>query len=75
MLTKVFGLNPLAVTFSHNWYSETGVYNLQLCLDTFGLDHVQFTPSRSKVNKLARQSLFEIGDSCWHCHAGVGSFP
>lgn len=75
MLTKVFGLNPLAVTFSHNWYSETGVYNLQLCLDTFNLDHVQFTPSRSKVNKLARQSLFEIGDSCWHCHAGVGSFP
>lgn len=75
ILTKVFKLNPLAVTFSHNWYSETGVYNLQLCLETFNLDHVQFTPSRNKVNKLARQSLFEIGDSCWHCHAGVGSFP
>jgi N-acetyl sugar amidotransferase len=75
VLTKVFNLRPLAVTFSHNWYSETGFYNLQLCLKTFNLDHVQFTPSRDLVNRLARQSLFEIGDSCWHCHAGVGSFP
>lgn len=75
ILTKVFNLRPLAVTFSHNWYSETGFYNLQLCLKTFGLDHIQFTPSRDLVNRLARQSLFEIGDSCWHCHAGVGSFP
>ena len=75
ILTKVFNMRPLAVTFSHNWYSETGFYNLQLCLKTFELDHIQFTPSRSLVNRLARQSLFEIGDSCWHCHAGVGSFP
>lgn len=75
VLTKVYGIRPLAVTFSHNWYSETGIYNLQLCLKEFGLDHIQFTPSRDKVNQLARQSLFEIGDACWHCHAGVGSFP
>ena len=75
VLTKVFNLRPLAVTFSHNWYSETGFYNLQLCLKKFQLDHIQFTPSRDLVNRLARQSLFEIGDSCWHCHAGVGSFP
>jgi len=75
VLTKVYGLRPLAVTFSHNWYSETGYFNLQLCLKTFDLDHIQFTPSRGKVNQLARQSLFEIGDSCWHCHSGVGAFP
>lgn len=75
VLTKVYKLKPLAVTFSHNWFSETGFYNLHLCLETFDLDHIQFTPARGLVNRLAKKSLGEIGDSCWHCHSGVGSFP
>ncbi len=75
VLTKVYGMKPLAVTFSHNWYSETGWYNLQNSLEQFNVDHIMFTPNRKLVNKLARHSIFGIGDSCWHCHAGVGSFP
>jgi N-acetyl sugar amidotransferase len=75
ILTKVYGLKPLAVTFSHNWFSETGFYNLQRCLEVFDLDHLQFTPSRGIVNRLAKKSISAIGDSCWHCHSGVGSFP
>ena len=75
ILTKVLNVKPLAVTFNHNWYSETGFYNLQRCLQVFELDHIQFTPSRTLVNKLAKKSLSAIGDSCWHCHMGVGSFP
>ena len=34
-----------------------------------------FTPKRSQVNNLAKKSLDEIGDACWHCHAGVGAYP
>jgi N-acetyl sugar amidotransferase len=75
VLVKVYGLRPLAVTFSHNWFSETGFYNLQRCLEVFDLDHLQFTPARGLVNRLARKSLGAIGDSCWHCHSGVGAFP
>jgi len=75
VLTKVYGMKPLAVTFNHNWYSETGKYNLQNALEKFNVDHIMFTPSRSLVNRLARQSLYRIGDACWHCHAGVGAFP
>lgn len=75
VLVKKYGLKPLAVTFSHNWFSETGFYNLQRCLEVFDLDQVQFTPSRRLVNRLARKSLLEIGDACWHCHSGVGAFP
>ena len=75
VLTKIYGMKPLAVTFSHNWYSETGRYNLQNALERFEVDHIMFTPSRSLVNRLARLSLYKIGDSCWHCHAGVGAFP
>ena len=75
VLTKVYGLRALAVTFSHTWFSETGKYNLQNCLDKFDVDHIMFSPSRTLVNKLARKSLFKIGDACWHCHSGVGAFP
>ena len=75
VLTKVYGLKPLAVTFSHNWFSETGFYNLQRCLEVFDLDHLQFTPARSLVNRIAKKSIGAIGDSCWHCHSGVGAFP
>lgn len=75
VLTKVYGMKPLAVTFSHNWFSETGYYNLQRCLEVFDLDHIMFTPNRKLVNKIARKSLEMIGDTCWTCHAGVGAFP
>lgn len=75
VITRVYGLNPLAVTSSHNWYSEAGKRNLQRSLEIFGVDHIQFTPSRATVNKMARASLPAIGDACWHCHTGISSFP
>ena len=75
VLTKVYGMKPLAVTFNHNWYSETGKYNLQNILERTNVDHIMFTPNRSLVNRIARESVFKIGDACWHCHMGVESFP
>lgn len=75
VLVKLFGMKPLAVTFNHNWYSETGWYNLQNALQQFSVDHIMFTPNRDLVNRLAKRSLVGIGDACWHCHAGVGAFP
>lgn len=75
ILTKVYDMKPLAVTFSHNWYSETGWYNLMNALEEFNVDHIMFTPNRKLVNKIAKRSLCGIGDACWHCHAGVGAFP
>lgn len=75
VLVKVFGMTPLAVTFSHNWFTETGRYNLENICEKLGVDHIMYTPKRGLVNKLARKSLHMIGDSCWHCHAGVWSFP
>jgi N-acetyl sugar amidotransferase len=75
ILVKVYGVKPLAVTFSHNWYSETGWYNLQNALQEFNVDHIMFTPNRDLVNRIANRSLSAIGDACWHCHSGVGAFP
>ncbi|MFZ5571685.1 MAG: N-acetyl sugar amidotransferase [Thermodesulfobacteriota bacterium] len=75
VLVRVYGMKPLAVTFSHNWFSRTGWYNLQNALEKFNVDHMMFTPNRDLVNRIARKSVEAIGDSCWHCHAGVGAFP
>ena len=74
VLTKVYGMRPLAVTFSHNWFSETGKRNLTLLLESFDLDHIMFTPKRSFINRVATRSIEKIGDPCWHCHAGIGAF-
>jgi N-acetyl sugar amidotransferase len=75
VLVNIYKMKPLAVTFNHNWYSETGWYNLQNALQQFKVDHIMFTPNRDLVNRLAKRSLGAIGDACWHCHAGVGAFP
>lgn len=75
ILTQKYGLKPLACTFSHNLYSQTGLHNLRVCIESFGTDHVMITPSKALVAKLAKESLYRIGDPCWHCHAGVGAYP
>ncbi|MEK7602526.1 MAG: N-acetyl sugar amidotransferase [Patescibacteria group bacterium] len=75
VLTKVYGMKPLAVTFSHNWWSESGWYNLQNALEKFNVDHIAFTPNRALINRLTKHSVEGIGDVSWHDHAGVGSFP
>lgn len=75
VLVNVYKLRVLAVTFSHNWYSKIGFYNLVNCLEEFNVDHIQFTPNRKTISIAARKSLKAIGDACWHCHSGVGSFP
>ena len=75
VLTKVYGLRPLAVTHSHNWFSEAGWWNLWNIIEKMDVDHILYTPKRSLVNRMARKSLCLIGDSCWHCHAGIMSWP
>jgi len=74
VLTKQYDLKPLALTFNHNWYTETGKFNLWNTIEKMNVDHIMFTPSRGLVNKLATKSLYKIGDSCWHCHAGIPAF-
>lgn len=74
MLTKVLNVTPLAVTHGQNWYSLIGRYNLENCLQQFDLDHLIFNMNRQVINRVARTSLGAIGDACWHCHIGAGTF-
>jgi N-acetyl sugar amidotransferase len=75
ILKKVFDVNPLAVTHGQNWLSLVGRYNLENCLQKFDLDHIVFNMNRAVINAIARKSLNAIGDACWHCHIGAGTFP
>lgn len=74
VVVKVFGMKPLAVTHNHGWYSETGRYNLENILERMKVDHIMFTPNPDLVKRMSKRSLQMIGDSCWHCHAGIGVF-
>lgn len=75
ILSKVVEVQPLAVTHGQNWLSVVGRYNLENCLQKFDLDHLVFNKNRAVINQVARKSLGAIGDACWHCHIGAGTFP
>ena len=74
VIKNIYKLQPLAVTFNHNWLSKIGFYNLMNALEKIEVDHIMYTPNRNLINRLAKKSIFAIGDSCWHCHSGIGSF-
>lgn len=75
LLRQEFGVTALAVTHGQNWLSVVGRYNLENCLQQFDLDHLVFNMNRRVINAMARKSLGAIGDACWHCHIGAGTFP
>lgn len=75
LIKKVFGFNPLLVTFNHTFNTRTGIYNLQNMVEKLGADHIRFTPNPQVVSKLAKLSLKKFGDMCWHCHCGIFTFP
>lgn len=75
LLSNIFHVTALAVTHGQNWYSLEGRYNLENCLQKFDMDHIIFNMNQNVINKMARKSLAAIGDVCWHCHIGAGTFP
>ncbi len=75
IMKKEMGFNPLLVTFNHTFNTKTGVYNLANMVEKLGVDLIRFTPNPQLVPKLSRLSMEKFGDSCWHCHCGIFTFP
>lgn len=73
--TEVLGLNPLLVTYNGNNYSEVGLRNLKRMRETFGVDHLFFSPGRQTLIKLNRLCFKKMGDMNWHAHAGIFTYP
>ena len=69
---KIHNLNPLCITHGQNWMSLTGRYNLEIVYKNL-VDHLIFIPSRKILKNIAKKSVYQIGDACWHCHVEIGS--
>jgi len=75
LMKKEMGFNPLLVTFNHTFNTKVGVHNLANMVEKLGVDIIRFTPNPQLVPKLSRLSMEKFGDSCWHCHCGIFTFP
>jgi N-acetyl sugar amidotransferase len=75
MIKKVYGLNPLLVTYHGNNYLEEGQNNLNHMRKVFNVDHMVFGPSVSTLRKLNRLCFKKLGDMNWHAHCGIETYP
>ncbi len=75
IIKKVYGLNPLLVTYHGNNYLPEGQSNLDRMRDIWGVDHLVFGPSVDTLKKLNRLCFKKMGDMNWHCHAGIKTVP
>ena len=74
-LIKEYGLKPLVVRFDHGFLRSGVENNTKKVLRKLGADFHHYTPNWKVVQKLMLQSFLEKGDFCWHCHAGIFSYP
>lgn len=74
-ICKTTGLKPLVVQFDH-WGMRPGLQeNNTRTFRKLGVDVISFKPNWKVVKLLMREALIRRGDSCWHCHTGVYSYP
>lgn len=75
VIKKMYGLNPLLVTYHGNNYLPEGQANLDRMRDVLGLDHIVYGPSVDTLRKLNRIGFTLMGDMNWHAHAGIKTVP
>jgi len=75
LIKEVYGLNPLLVTFNHQFNCGKGIRNLSNLVEKLGVDNLRFTQSPKIIKKMAKLSMKKMGDMCWHCHAGITTYP
>jgi len=75
MIKKVYGLNPLLVTYNGNNYTKEGMENLINMRNVFGVDHIFFTLSVDTLKKLNRLGMQVLGRINWHYAAGIFTYP
>lgn len=72
---KKYNLRCLVVSYDHWFYRPQTIENRKRTFEKLGVDVITFTPNFRVVKKLMFESLRRKGDFCWHCHAGVFSYP
>ncbi|MBI3087379.1 MAG: N-acetyl sugar amidotransferase [Candidatus Omnitrophica bacterium] len=75
LIKRVYGLNPLCVTFNHTFNTSLGLRNLNNLVEQFNVDLLRFTANPESVRKIARYMVKKVGDLTWHYHAGIMTVP
>lgn len=74
-IKKVYGLNPLLVTYNKHYNTALGVRNLANLRIMFDCDIMTLTVSPKSVKKITRATLRKFGSIYWHCIAGQTVYP
>jgi len=75
LIKKVYGLNPLLVTFNHAFNAPSGNRNLENLVAKSGCDLVRYSAGLDSVRRISRHMLETVGDLTWHYHAGIRTLP
>jgi N-acetyl sugar amidotransferase len=75
LLKKVYGMNPLLVTYNENNETEVGKRNIQRMKEAFGCDYINVTASIDAIKKMNRVGFTMCGDPDMHCHMGINAVP
>ena len=74
-IKRVYGLNPLLVTYNKQYNTAVGIRNLARLKTVFDCDIIALTVSPEKVKKITRSTFRRFGSLYWHCLAGQTVHP
>ncbi len=72
---KVFGMNPLLVTYNKQYNTDLGIRNLANLRILFDCDIMTLTVNPETVKKITRATMRKSGSIYWHCLAGQTVYP
>lgn len=75
LMTEVYDMNPLLVTYNHSYNTKIGQRNLRNLVDKSGCELIRYNTSKKTAKKLSKYQLHKTGDITWHYHAGITTFP
>lgn len=75
LITAVYGLKPLLVTYHGNNYLPVGERNLYRMREVFDCDHIIMGPGIDVLKKMNRLGMRMMGDMNWHAHCGIFTVP
>lgn len=74
-IKKVYGMNPLLVSYNRHFNTERGIRNLAYLRTLLDCDHIQMVLQPAKVQKITRETIRRMGSMYWHVLAGQSVFP
>lgn len=74
-IKKVYGMNPLLVTYNKHYNTDVGIRNLAWLRMQLDCDIMTLTVDPETVKKITRASMRKMGSIYWHCLAGQTVYP